>query len=154
MRRQQRKKHNTLKNDSELRTLLLTNKYIDPVTQCWIWLGSYQGTGTKKRGKICIGYVNGVRVDKQVSRESYRLFNDTYNISADVLHKCNNSMCYNPEHLYLGNKSNNAYDFFLTERPEKDSRHVTTIGQTSRSRYWRRYYAQKNKQQNLCKDTS
>lgn len=32
--------------------------------------------------------------------------------SAMVLHKCGNKWCINPEHLYLGNHSNNSKDFW------------------------------------------
>jgi hypothetical protein len=43
-----------------------------------------------------------------------------------VLHKCDNRRCINPEHLFLGTKSDNSMDMFLKGRAAKGERNASS----------------------------
>lgn len=75
---------------------------IDPVSQCWNWIGC-----TNKFGYGII------TIDKWVytaHRTSWQTFNGEIPGDLFVLHKCDNPGCINPEHLFLGTQKDNAQD--------------------------------------------
>ena len=78
----------------------------DSNTQCWNWIGA-------KSGNYGIFRVyGGLRLAHRVSMH---LFNNTQLESYSrtdglVLHKCNNSLCVNPRHLYIGTQAQNIKD--------------------------------------------
>lgn len=70
---------------------------------CWEWTGSVFDNGygrTKFWGK-----------NRRVHRISMVIFKD-FSITSEfmVLHKCNNKICFNPDHLYIGTHQNNMDD--------------------------------------------
>lgn len=74
------------------------------VDDCLLWLGS-----------MSCGYGTVYFEDKnqRVHRLVYQLINGEIPSGCthvDVLHKCNNKLCCNPLHLYLGTDSANNYD--------------------------------------------
>ena len=73
------------------------------VTSCWGWIGS-----TDKDGYARI-YRNGKlkRVHRLMFKEFGGHFTPTRRM---VLHKCNNTSCVNPDHLYAGNSQLNMRD--------------------------------------------
>lgn len=74
---------------------------------CWIWNGPVkQGYG----GFWC--YINGKGKDYPAHRISYILFKDAVPDDKMVLHKneCNNKLCVNPDHLYIGTHKDNMKD--------------------------------------------
>lgn len=78
------------------------SKY-DKVTSnegCWLWTGAVSSNG--------YGWVslNGHR--RSAHRAAFQHFKG--NICNDVLHKCNNRLCGNPDHLYDGTAYENARD--------------------------------------------
>jgi hypothetical protein len=70
---------------------------------CWEWTGALTSGGygnIKVAGKVVT-----------VTRLSLRVFKpEEFADFLDVLHKCNNRKCYNPDHLYCGSKKDNARD--------------------------------------------
>jgi len=66
--------------------------------ECWNWLA-----GRFSSGYGCFGHSPAHRV-------SWELFYGPIPDDILVLHKCNNKLCVNPYHLYLGDMTDNARD--------------------------------------------
>ena len=93
-----------------LKDKLLRGIVVDLETGCWIWQRSVVGLGygathdTRTGGKI------------QTHRASYEVFRGPIPESMLVCHHCDTPRCINPEHLFLGTKSDNARDMFRKGR--------------------------------------
>ena len=79
---------------------------IDSKTSCWIWQGrkSKDGYG----GFYCC--YNGKGKIYPAHRIGYILLVKNVKDSLNVLHKCNNKTCVNPDHLYIGTHQDNMRD--------------------------------------------
>lgn len=90
------------RNEAEIKAKLLLNRFIAP-GGCWLWTGATNTTGyghTRYKGKLW-----------RVNRLSLAVFKPAeYVESLYVLHKCNNEVCFNPDHLYCGNQTDNMQD--------------------------------------------
>lgn len=79
------------------------NKW-EPVTEsgCWIWTGAVTGNGY---GAFWIsGRYDGAH------RAAYTLYNGGIPKNKVVCHSCDNPLCVNPSHLFLGSVINNNKD--------------------------------------------
>lgn len=86
-------------------------------SKCWIW----------KRG-LRNGY-GILSVDSKIlyaHRASFALFNGGIPKNKCILHKCDNPLCYNPEHLFAGTRTQNAEDRDLKGRTAKGAKHYKT----------------------------
>jgi hypothetical protein len=86
---------------------LLSNKYIDPITECWIYLG-----GTNGDGYGWMEYNNRPYTTNRLSAYLY-LGLDLNNPKELACHndsKCKRKDCFNPDHLYIGDKTSNMRD--------------------------------------------
>jgi len=70
---------------------------------CWEWNGARSKNGY---GRF---WINGAGVH-YAHRISYIMCSGPIPDGGLVLHRCDNPPCVNPEHLYLGNHSENALD--------------------------------------------
>jgi hypothetical protein len=77
-------------------------------TPCWEWTGTVnvQGYGDMS--------VEGKHVGAH--RLSYQLHNGSIPKGLHVLHKCDNRICTNPEHLFIGTQSENVKDMGKKKR--------------------------------------
>jgi hypothetical protein len=78
---------------------------------CWLWNGGVVGHG--------YGYINrGRRGDGFVSthRASWEIAYGEISEGMEVLHKCDNPACVNPEHLFLGSQKDNVDDMISKNR--------------------------------------
>lgn len=92
-----------LKNEIEKR--LLEKRKIEITTNCWYWMGA-KYSSTHPYGMISIqGRVERVH---RLAAVLWMEFNP--NSGLCVLHKCDNPPCFNPDHLFLGTKKDNAVD--------------------------------------------
>ena len=74
---------------------------------CWLWLGAKNQKGY---GRVCFrGKVESAH------RIVYQELNGNITDGLQVLHTCNNPSCVNPDHLRLGNNSENQYDRYMTK---------------------------------------
>jgi hypothetical protein len=78
--------------------------------ECWNWAAGKYGNGYGKikiNGFSCLAH-----------RVSYELFNGEIIDNLNVLHKCDNKLCVNPNHLYLGTQSQNNIDMYNRNRQD------------------------------------
>jgi hypothetical protein len=74
----------------------------EPTSGCWLWTGSVSPKG--------YGGFGGGTYGKRAHRVSWRLFRGTIPDGFDVCHKCDTPPCVNPDHLFVGTRSDNMYD--------------------------------------------
>lgn len=92
----------------EMYNRLWSHSEIDPKTNCRLWKGSRNPQGY---GRIAIREEDGKLHNRYVHIVAFRVF--IGEPSGLVLHKdwiCPNKNCWNPEHLYSGNHSQNRHD--------------------------------------------
>jgi hypothetical protein len=81
---------------------------VNPETECWEWAASRNTSG--------YGQFRFRGMAELAHRVSWVLFrgeipqNDTAYRTVNVLHRCDNIICVNPEHLFLGDQADNAND--------------------------------------------
>lgn len=83
--------------------LLVEHRRIDSQTGCWEFVGKLNG---RRYGRLAIG---GKR--EQIHRWSaiqYLGFRPASGLN--VLHRCDNTLCFNPEHLFIGTQADNVRD--------------------------------------------
>lgn len=85
----------------------------DPLTLCW----NYQGYTVNGYGRM---YTNGKPITTH--RLAYTLFVGEIPPGQQVLHRCDNPQCCNPEHLFLGTTADNMRDRNQKGRQAKGER--------------------------------
>lgn len=103
--------------------------------QCWIWTG----------GKFASGYgvIYAGKKTIKAHRMSWMIHNGSISDEQCVLHKCDNKLCVNPNHLFLGTAADNVLDMVNKDRHSKGINHghakvTEEIVREIRARYrWR-----------------
>ena len=81
---------------------------------CWEWLGA-------KSNEYGIFWLNK---NQLAHRVSYELFNGPVPEGIQVLHKCDNHSCINPNHLFLGTQKDNIQDCLKKGRKGNMGKHA------------------------------
>ena len=88
----------------------------EPNSGCWLWLGS-----TFHSQKRSMGYGRYGKHSRLAHRVSWELTHGDPG-EAHVCHRCDNVLCVNPDHLYLGDNASNAADKVSRGRQPRGSR--------------------------------
>lgn len=94
------------KNIDDIKSRFISKIEINCETECWEW----------KAGKFLDGYgafgcyLNGEYKTRRAHRVSFEIFNSIITDGKQILHKCDNKICVNPNHLYEGSHSDNMVD--------------------------------------------
>jgi len=79
---------------------------------CWLWTGTVTSRGY---GKIGLG--SAVEGEVLAHRLSWELANGKpVPDSLYVLHRCDNPLCVNPDHLFVGSQADNVHDMMTKGR--------------------------------------
>jgi len=81
---------------------------VDMSGDCWLWKGTRSGGGY---GNFLI---NGKLV--RAHRWSYKFFFGELRDEDCVLHSCDNPLCVNPSHLFIGSRADNVRDMISKGR--------------------------------------
>lgn len=77
---------------------------------CWFWTGSTLGRRNHRQGHMHRCRRNGKSITDYVHRISWELHNGAIPKGMCVLHSCDNGLCVNPDHLFLGTQLDNMRD--------------------------------------------
>lgn len=88
----------------------------EPNTGCWLWTG-YLNTRSK------YGVMSIENKKKFAHRVAYEIFKGEIPDNLCVCHKCDVRTCVNPDHLFLGTKTDNMQDCLSKGRFSIGSKH-------------------------------
>lgn len=88
---------------------------IDSETHCWNWKGAINSNG--------YGVVKLPNGNKSAHRYSWMIHKGEILNGMFILHKCDNTLCVNPEHLFLGTQKDNLGDMASKGRSAHGERH-------------------------------
>lgn len=106
----------------ELDERILAGSIPEPNSGCWIWLKGLEGSGYPAL-KFGVCNLHG-------NRASWMAFYGYIPKGLCVLHKCDNRTCVNPDHLFLGTKSENTIDMIKkgrANRPSGERHHASKL---------------------------
>lgn len=91
------------------------NSVPEPNTGCWIWVGACSDVSKgRPRAKMTIA-----ARPTTAARVVYEEYVGPITDGLHVLHKCDNPLCVNPDHLYLGSHSDNMRDLARSARARR-----------------------------------
>lgn len=89
----------------------------EPNSGCWIW----EGPAWSGRGGRFYGCASFQGRDRLAHRVSFEAFKGPITDGLFVCHRCDNTLCVNPDHLFLGTNRDNMQDMV------RKGRHVSVV---------------------------
>ena len=86
----------------------------EPMSGCFLWLGSINRNRGIANPARAAGWYNGKH--RPASRIAWILYKGDIPEGLHVLHRCDNALCVNPDHLYLGDHAKNMKDMMDRRR--------------------------------------
>lgn len=119
----------------------------EPNSGCWIWLGPINS-----EPRATVHYLG--RQD-QAARVSYALYRGAIPQGMCVCHFCDTPLCVNPDHLWLGTRSDNMRDMYAKGRHARNGSRPLSQGAGGVAQHqsggWRAYAYANGKQIHIGK---
>lgn len=99
----------------------------EPMTGCWLWSGA---TTTMGYGVMSVGnFLDGTLIKKYAHRFSWEFHNGEMLPSSDhvVCHTCDMPCCVNPDHLFVGTRTDNNKDMARKKRSAWGTRNPRAV---------------------------
>lgn len=79
---------------------------VNKTDDCWLWTAST----VRGYGQFHVAYADGIAQHLSAHRYAWEHFNGPIPDGLSVLHRCDQPLCVNPIHLFLGTQSDNLHD--------------------------------------------
>lgn len=89
----------------------------EPNTGCWFFLNAIKPSG------YCYFKFAGEGARLLAHRASYKIYKGEIPKGMLVLHDCDNRLCVNPDHLFLGTHKDNTQDMIRKGRHGRSNQH-------------------------------
>lgn len=96
------------------------------VGECWNWQGA-KSRCNRKPPYIYRGNYKVFGFSTMASRISFLIHKGPFKLTLSVCHHCDNPMCVNPNHLFLGTDKENASDMINKGRSLRGEKHKLAI---------------------------
>lgn len=113
----------------------------EPNSGCWLWTASYKITG--------YGQFHYKGKPRNAHRVSYEIYCEPVPDNLFVCHKCDNRLCVNPDHLFLGTNQDNVDDMVSKGRNLKGETQNNT--KLTEAQVWE-IVNDKRPQKNICEE--
>ena len=110
------KNYPKVRNNKSLYERFLLKFDESKVGECWEWAASLDGRG--------YGQIKNGKSMSRAHRISWEYYNSQIPEGMHVLHRCDNPVCVNPHHLFLGTHQDNMRD-------------MARKGRSTKGRHWR-----------------
>lgn len=87
---------------------------VDPEFGCWIWQGSFNGS--VKTHQYAQFNVGNDKEEKTAHIWAYKQFIGPISSGLNCCHRCDNTHCVNPFHIFLGTQADNMQDAVIKGR--------------------------------------